>query len=34
MLRWSKDRHVGMTADDVSILEYKSGKWVKADPVQ
>jgi branched-chain amino acid transport system substrate-binding protein len=34
MLHWSKSRHVGMTADDVSILEYKSGKWVKADPVQ
>jgi branched-chain amino acid transport system substrate-binding protein len=34
MLRWSKDRHVGMTADDVSVLEYKNGKWVKADPVQ
>ncbi|MDB5601218.1 MAG: ABC-type branched-chain amino acid transport system, substrate-binding protein [Xanthobacteraceae bacterium] len=34
MLRWSKDRHVGMTADDVSVLEYKKGKWVKADPVQ
>jgi branched-chain amino acid transport system substrate-binding protein len=33
-LRWSKDRHVGMSADDVSILEYKSRKWVKADPVQ
>lgn len=34
MLHWSKDRHVGMTAADISILEYKSGKWVKADPVQ
>lgn len=34
VLHWSKDRHVGMTADDISILEYKSGKWVKADPAQ
>jgi ABC-type branched-subunit amino acid transport system substrate-binding protein len=33
-LHWSKDRHVGMSASDVAILEYKNGKWVKADPIQ
>jgi branched-chain amino acid transport system substrate-binding protein len=33
-IRWSKDRHVGLTHDDVAMLEYKGGRWVKADPVQ
>jgi branched-chain amino acid transport system substrate-binding protein len=33
-IRWSKDRHVGLTHDDLAILEYKGGRWVKADPVQ
>jgi branched-chain amino acid transport system substrate-binding protein len=33
-IRWSKDRHVGLTHDDVAVLEYKGGRWVKADPVQ
>jgi branched-chain amino acid transport system substrate-binding protein len=33
-IRWSKDRHVGLTEKDVAILEYKNGKWVKADPIR
>jgi len=33
-IRWTKDRHVGMTSDDVAILEYKQGRWVKADPLK
>jgi len=33
-IRWSKTRHVGMTADDVAILEYRNGRWTKADPIQ
>jgi len=33
-IRWSKTRHVGMTADDVAILEYRNGRWTNADPIQ
>jgi branched-chain amino acid transport system substrate-binding protein len=33
-IRWSKDRHIGMTADDIAILEYKQGSWAKADPLK
>jgi branched-chain amino acid transport system substrate-binding protein len=33
-LHWSKERHVGMSAKDVAILEYENGKWVKADPIR
>jgi branched-chain amino acid transport system substrate-binding protein len=33
-IRFSKDRHIGMTADDVAILEYKQDRWAKADPLQ
>jgi branched-chain amino acid transport system substrate-binding protein len=33
-IRWSKDRHVGMTDKDIALLEYKGGRWVKADPAQ
>ena len=33
-IRWSKDSHVGMTVDDIAILEYKQGSWAKADPLK
>ena len=33
-LRFSKSRHIGLTASDIQILEYKGGRWLKADPLQ
>lgn len=33
-IRWSKDSHIGMNADDIAILEYRGGHWVKAGPAQ
>jgi branched-chain amino acid transport system substrate-binding protein len=33
-LRFSKTSHVGMTSSDIAILEFKNGRWVKADPLK
>jgi branched-chain amino acid transport system substrate-binding protein len=33
-LHFSKSRHIGLTASDIEILEYKGGRWVKADPLK
>lgn len=33
-MRFSATNHVGMTASDVAIVEYKGGRWVKADPLK
>lgn len=33
-IRFAPDRHVGMDASDVAIVEYKGNRWVKADPVK
>ena len=30
-IRFSKTRHIGMEPKDIAILEYKGGRWVKAD---
>jgi branched-chain amino acid transport system substrate-binding protein len=30
-IRFSKTRHIGMESKDIAILEYKGGRWVKAD---
>ena len=31
---FSPARHVGLGADSVSVLEYKSDHWTKADPLK
>ena len=33
-MRFSSTNHVGMTANDVAIVEYKDGRWAKADPLR
>ena len=33
-IRFSPTSHVGMTANDAAIVEYKGGRWVKADPLK
>jgi branched-chain amino acid transport system substrate-binding protein len=33
-IRFSADRHVGMRADDIAILELKDGNWVPAAPIK
>ena len=33
-IRFSPQRHVGMDASDIAIVEYKNGAWAKADPIR
>jgi hypothetical protein len=33
-IRFSKTSHIGLGANDVAILEFKQGRWVKADPLK
>jgi branched-chain amino acid transport system substrate-binding protein len=33
-IRFSKTSHIGMGTSDIAIVEYKGGKWVKADPLK
>jgi branched-chain amino acid transport system substrate-binding protein len=31
--RFTPDRHIGLGADDMAVLEYKNGNWMKAGPL-
>jgi branched-chain amino acid transport system substrate-binding protein len=33
-VKFSSESHVGMGADTVSVVEYKNGRWTKADPIK
>jgi len=33
-IRFSNTSHIGMGTSDIAIVEYKGGKWVKADPLK
>jgi ABC-type branched-subunit amino acid transport system substrate-binding protein len=33
-VKFSPESHVGMGADTVSVVEYKNGRWNKADPIK
>ena len=33
-IKFSPESHVGMGADTVSVVEYKNGRWTKADPIK
>jgi branched-chain amino acid transport system substrate-binding protein len=33
-IRYSKSSHIGLHAADIAILEFKQGRWVKADPLK
>jgi ABC-type branched-subunit amino acid transport system substrate-binding protein len=33
-IRFSPTSHVGFTANDVALVEYKDGRWVEAGPLQ
>jgi hypothetical protein len=33
-VRFSRERHVGLTADDAAIVELKGGAWLKAAPIE
>jgi branched-chain amino acid transport system substrate-binding protein len=33
-IKFSVDSHVGMSANTISVVEYKRGHWTKADPIK
>jgi branched-chain amino acid transport system substrate-binding protein len=33
-IRFSSESHVGMGPDTISVVEYKNGRWTKADPIK
>ena len=33
-LHFSPDSHIGLKADSMAVVQYKDGRWTKADPLK